>query len=101
MVTYEVTATVHLDLAEHYELYMQDRHVADVLATGCFVRASFSRSGPGRYRIRYEAPDEATLESYLSRHAAGLRGHVDREFPRGVVLSRETWTLLRSWETQR
>jgi hypothetical protein len=101
MVTYEVTATIDPDIADRYEQYMQLRHVPDLLATGCFVRASFSRSAPGRYRIRYEAPDQATLDSYLARHAAELREHVDREFPRGVVLSRETWTVLRSWEARR
>lgn len=97
MVTYEVTATVDLDLADRYERYMQDHHISDLLATGCFVHATFSRSGPGRYRIRYEAPDEVTLDAYLERHAAELRAHVDREFPRGVALSREVWTVLRSW----
>jgi catechol 2,3-dioxygenase-like lactoylglutathione lyase family enzyme len=93
-VTYEVTATVDLELADRYEEYMQEHHIPDLLATGCFVEATFSRSAPGRYRIRYEAPNEATLDTYLRDHAASLRAKVDQEFGGAVSLSREVWTVL-------
>lgn len=93
-VTYEVTATVDLELVDRYEHYMQKRHIPDLLATGCFVAATFSRSGPGRYRIRYEAPDQQTLDDYLRVHASALRAKVDQEFRAGVNLSREVWTVL-------
>lgn len=96
-VTYEITATVDPELAERYERYMQERHIPDLLATRCFVGASFSRSTPGRYRIRYEAPDQHSLDCYLEHHAAALREHVRLEFADGVILSRENWTVLRAW----
>jgi catechol 2,3-dioxygenase-like lactoylglutathione lyase family enzyme len=96
-VTYEVTATVRPDLVERYERYMRDRHVPDLLATGCIVAATFSRSAPGRYRIRYEAPDQQSLDTYLTDHAPALRASVEQEFGNGVSLSREVWTVLEQW----
>lgn len=93
-ITYEVTATVQLNLVDRYERYMQDHHIPDLLKTGCFIAATLSRSEPGRYRIRYEAPDQVTLDTYLSTHAHELRAKVDQEFGDGVSLSREIWTIL-------
>lgn len=93
-VTYEVTATVNLDFTDRYEEYMTRYHIPDLLATGCFEGATFSRSSPGRYRIRYEAPNQETLDTYLQNHAAGLRAKLDHEFGTAVSVTREVWTIL-------
>ena len=97
MVTYEITATVPPPLAEAYERYMRERHIPDLLATGHFVAAALARSAPGRYRVRYEAPDQAALDRYLAEHAGRLRAHFAEHFPEGVELSREVWTALELW----
>ena len=97
MVTYEITAEVREDLVPAYEAFMRGTHVPDLLATGYFVAASFSRSGTGRYRIRYEARDGAALERYLAEHAPRLRAHFDARFPEGVRLSREVWSVVQAW----
>ena len=82
-----------------YEAYMQDRHIGDVLATGFFATATFSKSSEGRYRIRYEAFDQQALDQYLATRAADLRKHFNDHFPDGVELSRENWTVLKEWRT--
>ena len=97
MVTYEVTSTVREDLCAAYELFMRERHIPDLLETGCFVQASLSRSAPGRYRVRYEAHDRAALDRYLAEHATRLRAAFAKEFPAGIEASREEWTVLGSW----
>jgi hypothetical protein len=97
MITYEVTASVDAALAVAYEKYMQGQHIPEVFATGCFAAASFSRAEGNRYRIRYEAPDQASLERYYSEHADRLRGDFQEHFPRGIEVSRETWSVLKSW----
>lgn len=97
MVTYEVTAGVREDLCPAYERYMQARHIPDLLATGHFVGASFSRSAPGRYRIRYEARSRAALDRYLAEDGPRLRRHALEAFPEGLQLSREEWSVLASW----
>jgi hypothetical protein len=97
MVTYEVTTTVAPRLVDAYERYMRQVHIPDLLATGCFHGAALTRSAPGRYRVRYEAPAEAELERYLATHATRLRDDFASHFPEGVTASREVWVAIQSW----
>jgi hypothetical protein len=97
MITYEITATVRDDLREAYERYLRDRHIPDLLATGCFSAASLSRSAPGRFRIRYEAHDRASLDRYLAEYAPRLRTDALAHFAEGVELSREEWDVVARW----
>lgn len=97
MVTYEITATVRPDLCPAYEAYMTSRHIPDLLATGCFGAASIGQSGPGRYRVRYEAHDRAALDRYLAQHAPRLRQHFTDTFPEGIAVTREEWAVLTRW----
>lgn len=94
MITYEITATVADELLDRYEKYMIERHIPDLLATGAFSGATFSRSSPGRYRIRYEAHSREALDEYLKEHAPRLRAHMLESFPDGVELFREEWEVL-------
>jgi hypothetical protein len=97
MVTYEITATVRADLVSVYELFMRERHIPDLLATGHFEAASLGRSGPGRYRIRYEARTRESLDRYLAEDAPRLRAHLQSEFPDGIEVAREEWEIVESW----
>lgn len=100
MITYEITAQVRSDLAVEYEVYMRDRHIGDVLATGFFSSASFSRAADGRYRIRYEATDQTALDAYLKECATALRTHFNDHFPEGIKLTRENWNVVESWPSR-
>jgi hypothetical protein len=100
MIAYEITATVSDSLTAAYEAYMIDRHIPDVLATGCFTGASIARGEPGSYRIAYIARDRATFDSYIAKHAAGLRDHFNSQFPEGITLSRSVWETLHEWAQQ-
>ncbi|MBA3345456.1 MAG: DUF4286 family protein [Gemmatimonadales bacterium] len=97
ILTYEITATLAPELVSRYEDYMRRHHIPALLATGCFKAARFSRAAPGEYRMRYEAPDRATLERYLAEHAPGLRAEFDAEFPSGVALTRTIWETIQEW----
>lgn len=97
MLTYEITAIVRPDLCDAYERYMRERHIPDLMQTGAFAAASFSRSAAGRYRIRYEAKTRQALDKYLAEHAPRLREHFTDTFPTGIELVREEWTVLESW----
>ncbi|HEX2219899.1 MAG TPA: DUF4286 family protein [Gemmatimonadales bacterium] len=97
MVTYEITADVEADLIEDYERYMREVHIPELLETGCFRAAAFTRSRPGRYRVRYEAPDQADLDRYLAEDAPRLRAEFSSRFPRGIALSREVWATIEEW----
>ena len=98
---YEVTAIVEVGLAEGWERYMRERHIPDVLATGCFTGASLARASGGRYLIRYHLAARADLERYLAQSAPALRAEFAARYPGGVALTRETWELLQEWEAGR
>jgi hypothetical protein len=97
MVIYEITVTVREELIEEYEKYMRGRHIPDLLATGYFRGADFTRAPENRYRIRYEARDHAALDEYLKTDAPRLREDFLAHFPSGVELSREIWEVLQVW----
>lgn len=73
---------------------MISKHLADVLASGCFVEAVLERATAGKYRARYLAETEADLERYLRDHTAEKRADFAKHFPTGIQLSREVWTEL-------
>ena len=97
MIIYEITAIVRKDLIEEYEKYMRQRHIPDLLETGFFVRAFFTRSGENRYRIQYHAHDRTALDEYLKTKAEFLRNDFLEHFPEGIEVSRENWEILQSW----
>lgn len=94
MITYEVNAQVDDSVSEKFERYMKDKHLHDVLATGCFVSATFERATKGRYRTLYRAPTQEDVDRYLRQHTALLREDFAKHFPSGVKLEREVWTEL-------
>lgn len=96
-ITYEITALVRDDLIAEFERYMVDRHIPDLMATGSFETATFSRAAAGHYRIRYESPGREALDGYLREHAPGLRADMHQAFPEGVELSRVEWEVLASF----
>ncbi len=102
MIRYEVRARVPAPLADAYARYLQEEHVPDLLETGCFVEAEFSRAGASgdgivRFRSAYLAPDTAALDRYLREHASRLRSHALARFPEGLSFEREEWEVLRRW----
>ena len=97
MIIYEVTTDVAPDRVVVYEEYMRDHHIPDVLATGCFVRATIERSMPGRYRIRYATRTMDMLDDYLSRHAEQFRNDFAEHLGASVQVAREVWSELQHW----
>jgi hypothetical protein len=96
-VIYEITATVAPERVAEYETFMREHHIPALLATGRFRSADLARAAPGRYRIRYEAADQAELERYVASDAGGLRAEFTARFPSGIELSREVWTVIETW----
>jgi hypothetical protein len=92
MLSYEVT--IHVDdpaLTAAFEQYMREKHVAEVVATGCFVDGRFEQSAPGVYRSRYTVRSQEDLDRYLAEHAPRLRDDFQQHFPAGMRLSRAVW----------
>lgn len=98
MMIYEITTTVRADLIGSYEKYMREKHIPDLLVTGFFSGAKFTRAGENRYRIQYEALDQTALNKYLKTEAARLRADFVAHFGEGVELSRENWEVVQVWK---
>jgi uncharacterized protein DUF4286 len=98
MILYEVTLQVEPALAQRVEEYMQQRHIPEIFATGCFRRIQFDRASAARFRTSYQANTQAELDRYLQDHASRLRVDFNAEFPAGVTLTREVWTSRKVWE---
>lgn len=96
-VVYEVTARVDDALAYDYERFMIERHIADVVGTGCFLHARMHQGGEGQYRVAYRATSQAEVDRYLADFAPALRAHMTARFPTGVTLSRRVWTERMQW----
>ena len=71
---------------------MRNKHVREVVATGCFLDGRFEQSAPDVYRSRYTAASQEDLDRYLAEHAAALRADFHAHFPSGVKLTRYVWT---------
>lgn len=98
MIIYEITAAVRADLIEAYENYMRGTHIPELLETGFFEGAKFTRSGENRYRIQYEARDRKALDEYLATEAVRLRADFLSHFSEGIELSRENWEVVQAWK---
>jgi hypothetical protein len=97
MLNYEVTLQTEPALAAAVEDHMRRRHIPAIFATGCFRRIRFCRASPARFRTSYEADSAVDLERYLHEHASSFRAEFQSVFPRGVTVTRETWTEQESW----
>jgi len=94
MFLYEVTATVNGEVALDFELYMTERHIPELLATGHFAAAFFAKNG-AQYRIGYHANSQQDLDHYFAQHADRLRSDLLQRFPRGIVFSRQILEIVK------
>lgn len=100
MIIYEITAIVRADLIAEYEKYMREQHILDLLETGFFSRAFFTRAEENRYRIQYHAHDQNALDKYLRTKADELRADFLVHFGESVEVSRENWEVLQVWDNE-
>ncbi len=100
MTIYEVTVDVEPGLADAFTRYMLERHLPEILATGCFRAIRFERAAEGRYRARYEAEDPGGLERYLGLHTARFRADFTAHFPSGCMASRELWEAVETFRME-
>jgi hypothetical protein len=111
-VLYEVALEVQPAIASALEAYMRDKHLPEIMATGCFKRIVFQHAhelsgaaagtsaatteggaerAPVRMRTTYVAASAAELERYLREHQAAMKADFVAHFPSGAVPSRQVW----------
>ena len=79
MIIYNVTINIHESVHEQWMLWMQEKHINDVLATGKFTSARMVKviieeeMGGITYSIQYTTDSRATLQKYYDEDAPRLR----------------------------
>lgn len=78
-IVYNVTAMVQWHIHEVWLQWMQETHIPEVLATGCFTGSRIYRllevdesEGP-TYTIQYLAAGMESYQQYIEVHSAALR----------------------------
>ena len=79
MIIYNVTTNIHESVHEKWMIWMQHKHLPEVLATGKFSSARMVRvlieeeMGGTTYSVQYTTDSKATLEKYYLEDAPKLR----------------------------
>ncbi len=78
MIIYNVTVNIDHEVHDEWFNWMKTTHIPDVLDTGLFMEARFSKilaeeSGGLSYSIQYLCDSHETLEQYQKEHAARLQ----------------------------
>lgn len=77
--------------------FMAERHIGEVLETGCFVSAHFMQESATRFRTAYVATSRDAVERYLRDHAPRLRAEFVARFSDSVRVTRAIWTPKGDW----
>ena len=86
MIIYNVTLHVEDDIRDAWITWMQSTHIPEVLATGKFGEARFTRvlgqeqQGGATFSVQYLAPSRELLEQYYREDAPRLREAVAARF---------------------
>ncbi|MFM9826165.1 DUF4286 family protein [Flavobacterium sp.] len=79
MIIYNVTTNIHESVHDQWMIWMQHKHIPEVLATGKFSSARMVRvlieeeMGGTTYSVQYTTDSKATLEQYYQEDAPKLR----------------------------
>ena len=79
MILYNVTINIHESVHNQWMRWMQEKHIADVLATGKFTAARMVKvlveedMGGTTYSIQYTTDSKESLQRYYDEDAPRLR----------------------------
>jgi hypothetical protein len=79
MIIYNVTTNIHESVHDQWMIWMQHKHIPEVLATGKFTAARFVRvlieeeMGGVTYSTQYTTDSKKTLEKYYEEDAPRFR----------------------------
>jgi hypothetical protein len=78
MILYNVTVSIDPAIADEWLEWMRQKHIPDVMATGCFLESRISRvhgeeEGGMTYAVSYVSPNQITMDTYQKKFAPGLQ----------------------------
>lgn len=90
MIIYNVTSNIDDSIHDDWIIWIKP-HIQQVLETGCFIEAKFSRvvveesMGGITYSVQYRAKSRTDLERYYSEFADSLRSETYLKFGEKVL----------------
>jgi hypothetical protein len=84
MILYNVTVSIDPAIADEWLNWMRQKHIPDVMATGCFLESRISRvrgeeEGGLTYAVSYVSPNQDTMNRYQEEFAPSLQAeHTER-----------------------
>jgi Domain of unknown function (DUF4286) len=100
MIIYNVTINIHESVHDQWMRWMQEKHIAEVLATGKFTSARLVKvlveeeMGGTTYSIQYTTDSKETLERYYQEDAPRLREEGQRLFGEKMLAFRTELELI-------
>jgi hypothetical protein len=90
---YSLHIQVEKELCSSWLHYMKEKHIHEVLATGCFTSAEFYQLDEDEcsFRVDYQVNQKEELEHYFACYATRLREDHLHHFPNGVEVTRTIW----------
>ncbi len=79
MIIYNVTTNIHESVRDQWMIWMQHKHIPEMIATGKFTSARMVRilieeeMGGVTYSVQYTTDSKSTLEKYYQDDAPKLR----------------------------
>ncbi|MGL5112496.1 MAG: DUF4286 family protein [Flavobacterium sp.] len=79
MIIYNVTINIHESVHDQWMIWMQHKHIPEMIATGKFTNARMVRvlveeeMGGLTYSVQYTTDSRETLQQYYQDHAPALR----------------------------
>lgn len=104
-ILYNVTVNVSDEKHLEWVRWMQEVHIAEVLATGCFSSARLMRvhafeQGGKTYAVQYISDSMESYERYQREHAAGLQSRAQATFGDHMHAFRTVLEVLSHYRTK-
>ncbi len=100
MIIYNVTTKVKHTIQEAWLQWMNQEHIPEMIATGCFNKAIVLRlleideeEGP-TYAVQYFAESKAIYNQYIEKHAVRMRQHTMSKWGDGFIAFRSVMQVV-------
>ncbi|HEX4887659.1 MAG TPA: DUF4286 family protein [Luteibaculaceae bacterium] len=98
-ILYNVTVSLEPEIHDEWLQWMREKHIPEVLATGCFLENRMLRilneeDNGITYAMQYLAPSMEQYQRYIHEHAPALRGDAEARFANKFAAFRTVLTLV-------
>jgi hypothetical protein len=100
MIIYNVTTNIHESVHDQWMIWMQHKHIPEMIATGKFVSARLVRvlveeeMGGVTYSTQYTTDSKETLEKYYIEDAPALQAEAQKLFGEKMLTFRTELQLV-------